>query len=317
MTESNLLAQVEEYLSLRRGLGFDLGSAACHLRSFARYAEQTGHRGPITVDLATRWALRSRSREPAQAVRRLAMIRVFARHRALIDPATEIPPVDLLGRAPCRKQPHIYSDAEIRALLQQAGRMRPRGGLCPKTYVAYFALLLSTGLRLSEACRLTCGDVDLDRGLLTIRGTKFRKSRCVPLHPSTARALRQYAADRDAVVRSDPSSFFFRTQRVPMLKPSAVHKAFGCIRRRLEWSAEGRARRPRIHDTRHTFAVRRLLRWYEEGVDVGQKMLALSTYLGHANVTDTYWYLTGVPELLAIASQRFERPTQQTQERAP
>jgi len=314
MTDSNLLAQVEEYLSFRRGLGFDLGSAACHLRSFARYAEQVGHRGPITVDLATRWALRSRSREPAQAVRRLAMVRLFARHRALIDPATEIPPVDLLGRKPGRrKQPHIYSDAEIRSLLQQASRMRPRGGLCSKTYVAFFALLLSTGLRLSEACRLTCGDVDLDRGLLTIRESKFRKSRCVPLHPSTIRALTQYVVDRDAIAPRDPSSFFFRTQRVPMLKPSAVHKAFGCIRRRLGWTAQGRARRPRIHDTRHTFAVRRLLRWYEEGVDVGQKMLALSTYLGHAKVTDTYWYLTGVPELLAIASQRFE----QTPERVP
>lgn len=317
MTDSSLRAHVEEYLSFRRGLGFDLGSAACHLRSFAQYAEQTGHRGPITVDLARRWALRSRSREPAQAVRRLAMIRVFARHRALIDPATEIPPAGLLGRAQRRKQPHIYSDAEIWSLLQQAGRMRPRGALCAKTYVAFFALLLSTGLRLSEACRLTCHDVDLDRGLLTIRESKFRKSRYVPLHPSTTRALTRYAADRDAVVPGDPSSFFFRTQRVPRLMPDTVQKAFGCIRRRLGWTAQGRARRPRIHDTRHTFAVRRLQRWYEEGVDVGQKMLALSTYLGHAKVTDTYWYLTGVPELLAIASQRFERQAQQPQERAP
>jgi integrase len=313
MTDSSLRAHIEEYLSFRRGLGFDLRSAACHLRSFARYAEQTGHHGPITVDLATRWAQRSRSREPAQAVRRLAMIRVFARHRALIDPATQIPPVGLLGRAPRRRQPHIYSDAEIRSLLQHASRMRPRGGLCAKTYVAFFALLLSTGLRLSEACRLTCGDVDLDRELLTIREGKFRKSRTVPLHPSTARALAQYAATRDAVVPSDPSSFFFRTQRASRLRRDTVQDAFGCIRRRLGWTAEGRARRPRIHDTRHTFAVRRLLRWYEEGVDLGQKILALSTYLGHANVTDTYWYLTGVPELLAIASQRFE----QTQERVP
>jgi integrase len=217
---------------------------------------------------------------------------------------------------PRRRQPHIYNDGEIRSLLQQASRM-PRGGLCPKTYVAFFALLLSTGLRLSEACCLTCGDVDLDRALLTIRGTKFRKSRCVPLHPSATRALTQYAADRDAVVPSDPSSFFFRTQRVPKLTPAAVQKAFARIRRRLGWTAQGRARRPRIHDTRHTFAVRRLLRWYEEGVDVGQKILALSTYLGHAKVTDTYWYLTGVPELLAIASQRFERLPQQMQERVP
>lgn len=316
MTDSSLRAHVEEYLSFRRGLGFDLRSAACHLRSFARYAEQSGHRGPITVDLATRWALRSRSREPAQAVRRLAFIRVFDRYRALIDPATEIPPVGLLGRASRRRQPHIYSDAEIRSLLQQASRMRPRGGLCAKTYVAFFALLLSTGLRLSEACRLTCGDVDLDRELLTIREAKFRKSRSVPLHPSTTQALTLYVAERDAVVRSDPSSFFFCTQRASRLRHDTVQDAFGCIRRRLGWTAQGRARRPRIHDLRHTFAVRRLLRWYEEGVHVEQKILALSTYLGHAKVTDTYWYLTGVPELLAVASQRFERLAEQSQESA-
>lgn len=306
MTDSSLLADVEEYLAYRRGLGYGLATAACHLRSFAQHAEQNGHRGPITVDLAVRWALCSRSQKPAQAARRLAFIRQFARHRALIDPATEIPPADLLGRVPHRRQAHIYSDVEISALLQQAGRMRPHGGLCPKTYVAFFGLLLSTGLRLSEACRLTCDDVDLQRGLLTIRQTKFRKTRCVPLHPSTTQALKQYATDRDAFVHSDPASFFFRTQRAPRLMPDTVQSAFGCIRRRLGWTAQGRARRPRIHDTRHTFAVRRLLRWYEEGADIGQKMLALSTYLGHARISDTYWYLTGVPELMAIASKRFE-----------
>ena len=256
MTDSNLRTHVEEYLSFRRGLGFDLRSAACHLRNFACYAEQIGHRGPITVDLATRWALRSRSRDPAQAVRRLAFIRVFARHRALIDPATEVPPVGLLGRAPRRRQPHIYSDAEICSLLQQASRMRPRGGLCAKTYVAFFALLVSTGLRLSEACRLTCGDVDLDRELLTIRKGKFRKSRSVPLHRSTTRALTLYVAERDEVVRSDPSSFFFCTERASMLRRDTVQDAFGCIRRRLGWTAQGRARRPRIHDIRQEVELR-------------------------------------------------------------
>jgi len=238
------------------------------------------------------------------------------RHRALLDPATEIPPVGLLGRVPRRKQPHIYTDQEIRALLRQAAQMLPRGGLRPRTYATFFSLLFSSGLRLSEACHLACKDVDLDRGLLTIRGTKFRKSRWVPLHPSATRALARYAADRDALVRGDPASFFFRTENRPRLTTAAAEKAFGRMRCRLRWSAQGRARRPRIHDARHTFAVRRLLRWYEEGADIGQKILALSTYLGHAKVTDTYWYLTGVPELMAIASQRFERLAQQRPESA-
>jgi integrase len=175
MTHPNIMGWVEEYLALRRGLGFDRETPAWYLRSLARYAEQVGHRGPITVDLATRWALATRSKDPAQAARRLKSIRPFIQHRALIDRGTEIPTSDLLGRIPRRKQPHIYSDAEIAAMLEQAGHMLPRRGLNPKTYVTFFSLLLSTGLRLSEACHLTCSDVDLDRGLLTIRGSKFRK----------------------------------------------------------------------------------------------------------------------------------------------
>jgi integrase len=223
----------------------------------------------------------------------------------------------LLGRIPRRQQPHIYSDAEIAALLRGAGRKQSAVGLSATSYVTFFSLLFSTGLRLSEACHLTGEDVDLDQGLLTIRGSKFRKSRWVPLHPSATRALAAYAANRDASLPGDSASFFFRTQRVPKLTPAAVEKTFARIRHRLGWSAQGRSRRPRIHDARHTFAVRRLLCWYSEGTDISQKILALSTYLGHAKVTDTYWYLTGVPELMAVASARFEGIAQRHQERAP
>jgi len=316
MTHSNMIGWVEEYLAFRRGLGFELETPAWSLRSFARYAEQVGHCGPITVDLATRWALTTRSRDPAQAARRLKIIRSFAQHRALIDPATEVPPPGLLGQVPRRKQPHIYSDAEIAQLLHQAGHLLPRGGLRPRTYVAFFSLLISTGLRLSEACHLTCSDVDLDHHLLRIRESKCRKSRWVPLHPSATSALIRYATYRDSIVGSDPSGYFFCTEHIPKLTLAAVKKTFARIRHRLGWRAQGRARRPHLHDARHTFTVRRLLRWYEEGANVGQKILALSTYLGHAKATDTYWYLTGVPELMAIASHRFECPAQQQQEGA-
>jgi len=311
MTPSNVLGWVEEYLAFRRRLGFALKSPAWQLRSFARYAEQVGHCGPITLDLATRWALLSRSSDPAQPARRLAIIRSFAKHRVLIDPATEVPPAGLLGRVPRRKQPHIYSDAEIAELLRETGQLLPRGGLRPKTYVAFFSLLISTGLRLSEACHLTCDDVDLDHHLLRIREGKCRKSRWVALHPSATSALIRYAAYRDAIVGGDPAGFFFRTEHTPKLTAAAVKKTFAGIRHRLGWRPQGRARRPRLHDARHTFTVRRLLRWYEEGADVGQKILALSIYLGHAKATETYWYLTGVPELMAIASHRFELLAQQ------
>jgi len=234
-------------------------------------------------------------------------VRQFARYRALLDPATEVPPAGLLGRVPRRRQPHIYSDAELAALLRQASLLLPRGGLRPKTYVAFFSLLASTGLRLSEACRLAPGDVDLGAGVLTVQEGKFRKARLVPLHPSATQALSRYAAQRDACRGASGPGCFFRTERAPALTPAAVEKTFSRIRQRLGWTAQGRARRPRIHDLRHTFAVRRLMRWYEDGADLERKLLALSTYLGHAKVSDTYWYLTGVPELLAIAAQRFER----------
>lgn len=307
MTRPSLRHLVDEYLALRRGLGFDLETPRWLLLDFVRYADRIGHRGPVTIDLAVQWALSSRSSDSAQAVRRLSAVRQFARHLAVFDPATEIPPVGLLGRVPRRKQPHLYSDAEIAALLRQATLLWPRNGLRPRTYVAFFSLLVTTGLRLSEACRLTTGDVDLVDGILTVRESKFRRSRLVPLHPTATQALTRYAGHRNACRGAPRSRYFFRTERAPALTRAAVEKTFSRLRDRLGWTAQGRARRPRIHDLRHTFAVRRLLRWYEDGADVDRMILALATYLGHAKATDTYWYLSAVPELMALGSQRFER----------
>jgi integrase len=233
---------VEEYLSLRRGLGFSLETPALCLRSLARYSEQIGHRGPLTIDLATRWALATRSTDPAQPARRLVHVRSFARHLVLLDPATEVPSVGLLGKVPRRKQPHIYSDKEVAALLQKAGQMLPHRGLRPRTYTAFFALLACTGLRLSEACSLNCQDVDLDRSVLTIRGSKFRKSRLVTLHPTTTQALIQYIAIRDAALsRANDRVLLHRRNATPDpgrgqadLRP--VQTSIG-----LDWSRTGAA----------------------------------------------------------------------------
>jgi integrase len=268
----------------------------------------------MTTELAVQWAVSSRSSDPAQAARRLSAVRQFARHRAIVDPAAEIPPAGLLGRVGRRKQPHIYSADELAALLREASLLPPSGGLRPRTYVTFFSLLLSTGLRLSEACRLAPGDVDLANGVLTIRESKFRKSRLVPLHPSATEALARYVAHRDACRDASRSGGFLRTERCPVLTRAAVEKTFSRLRQRLGWTAQGRARRPRIHDLRHTFVVQRLVRWYEDGADVDRKILALATYLGHAKVSDTYWYLSAAPELMAITSQRFERFTREEQE---
>lgn len=315
MTSPSMLHLVEEYLAFRRGLGFDLKSPGWMLRDFGRYADRIAHQGPVTTDLAVQWALSSHSSDRAQAARRLSAVRQFARHRAAFDPGTEIPPFGLLGRIGHRKQPHVYDDAEIAALLEQASLLRPSGGLRPRTYVAFFSLLISTGLRLSEACRLTPGDVDLAHGVLTVREGKFRKSRLVPLHPTATQALTRYAAYRDACREAPRSRSFFCTRRAAVLTRAAVEKTFARLRKRLGWTAHGRARRPRIHDLRHTFVVRRLLRWYEDGAEVDRKIQALATYLGHAKVTDTYWYLSAVPELMAITSQRFERFARREQDR--
>jgi integrase len=317
MTPPKWPVLVEDYLALRRDMGFDIEQLGWLLRNFARYTERTEHRGPLTVDLAVRWALSSGPGDPARGERRLWAVRQFARHRAAFDPATEVAPAGLLGRIPRRTQPHIYNHAEISALLRECSRLRPRGGLRPVTYVVFFSLLASTGLRLSEARRLESRDVDLTHGVLTIRMSKFRKSRLVPLHPTSVQALTRYTARRDAFPNVPRSEFFFRTDRAPALDRFAIERTFSRVRRRLGWTSHGRARRPRIHDLRHTFAVRRLLHWYEAGVDLDGKILALATYLGHAKVTDTYWYLSAVPELMAVTAQRFEHFAQRERESAP
>ncbi len=316
MTPPQWPVLVEDYLALRRDLGFAAEQLGWFLRGFARYTERTEHHGPLTVDLAVRWALSSGRGDPARAERRLWAVRQFARHRAAFDPATEVPPPGLLSRAPGRKQPHIYNDAEISALLRECSRLRPRGGLRPMTYGVFFSLLAATGLRLSEARHLERRDVDLVHGVLTIRMSKFRKSRLVPLHPTSVEALTSYAARRDAFRNVPRSEFFFHTDQAPALNRSTLEGTFRRMRHRLGWTSHGRARRPRIHDLRHTFAVRRLLRWYQEGVDLDRKILALATYLGHAQVSYTYWYLSAVPELMAVTAQRFEHFARREREEA-
>jgi integrase len=242
-------------------------------------------------------------------------VRKFARHCAALDPATQIPPAGLLGRGSVRKSPHIYSDAEVSALLREAALVGPPGGLLSRTLVAIFSLMASTGLRVSEACRLAHRDVDLEQGVLVIRESKFRKSRLVPVHPTVAAALGRYASERDRI--KPRSEFFFRTDRARRITRNTVERILIRLRPRLGWTCEGRARLPRAHDLRHTFAVRRLLLWYEEGADIDRKVLALSTYLGHTAPSYTYWYLSAVPELLAITSRRFEAFATRDERSAP
>jgi integrase len=301
-----MVTLAEGYLALRRRLGFELKSSGQQLIGFARYADSIGHRGPITIELAIRWARLPQGARPYWWARRLDIVRQFAQYQRLFDPQTEIPPAGLLGPSSRRVTPHIYSDTEIAALLGAAAQLSPPGGLRPHTYVTLLGLLLVTGLRISEALGLSRSDVDLDSGVLTVRRTKFRKSRIVPLHSSAVTALAKYARKRDDHPQKTPVPTFFVNKLGEPLSASTVASTFCVLRDKLGWTRDRDGRRPRLHDMRHTMAVRTLLRWYREDADVDRKMPALSTYLGHAEVRDTYWYLTAVPELMALTAARFE-----------
>lgn len=301
---------VQRYLDDRRCLGFELTAPGTELMRFASYADAHNHRGPLTQELILGWAREHVKRtSDVTAARRLEIVRPFAAYYRQFEPATEIPPAGMLGRGHRRLMPHIYTDQEVVELLQATQRLTPRDGLRPLTYRTLFGLIAAAGLRLSEALKLTLADVDLAAGAITIRQTKFRKSRCLPLHASSVQALEQYRRLRDRCVRADPGATFFASQAGAALPKRTVENVFRRLLPQLGWQVRGDYAFPRIHDLRHAFAVRRLQRWREEGQSIDQALFWLCTYLGHAKISDTYWYLTGVPELMDTIGARFERFT--------
>jgi len=306
MISPRFVPLAEQYLALRRNLGFGLVSQGRLLLDFARFADVNAGLAPLTIDLAVQWAELSEKRRPSNFARRLTIVRGFAKFCVGFEPATQIPPVRMYGPREQRSTPHIYSGAEVAELLGAAAQLQPCDGLRPHTYRTLLSLLISTGLRVSEALHLTLFDVDLDQGILTVREGKFRKSRLVPLHPSAIGPLRQYLAHRNASPFAGESNYFFLTDSAPCLTLNAVELVFWRMRKALGWTTQGRTRLPRIHDMRHSFVTTRLLRWQEQGADVEQKLTALSTYLGHVLVSNTYWYITAVPELMAATARQFE-----------
>jgi integrase len=302
-----MVGRAKDYLEHRRALGFALDISGKLLMQFARFADRSGYRGPLTADLALRWASLSETASPRYRAERLSIVRVFARHLAAQDGRSEVPDPRLLGKNHYRLQPHIYSDRQLRELVHTAAKLPPSYPLRPLTYSMLFGLLASTGLRVSEALSIDKKHVDLVHGILRIEQTKFRKSRLVPLHPTVMRAMRRYARERDRDPQAQRSNVFFVGRHGRALPYSTVRCTFRRLCSQLAWRGNGMLPRPRIHDLRHSFACRRLLRWYKLGVDVDHAITALSTYLGHGKVTDTYWYLTGTPQLLSTAGQRFER----------
>ena len=301
-------AAVRRYLQERRQLGFALKSAGTELLRFARFADAKGHRGALPQELQIEWARQHVVQTSAvTAARRIEIVRPFAAYYRQFEVDSEVPATGILGRGHRRPVPHIYTDDEIRELLERAGRLTPRGGLRPLTYRTLFGLIAAAGLRVSEAVALQVAEVDLQSATITVRQTKFRKSRCLPLHASVVQALSEYRQVRDRRADLSACAQFFASPTSGALPVGTVQHVFSRMRPRLGWQARGDHPSPRIHDLRHTFAVRRLQRWHEAGVSIDHAMFWLCTYLGHANISDTYWYLTGVPELMDIVGAKFER----------
>jgi integrase len=310
---TTLNARVERYLVERRRLGFELGSPAYVLRSFARHVTAVRHRGPLTVEIMSDWARRDShgGNDPRTWARRLKRLRSFTRWLQQFEPRTEVPDDAIFGRLPERLAPHIYSEQEIVDLLAAARRLGPTPGLRGVVFETLFGLIACSGLRVSEALALRNVDVDLKHGMVTVHQTKFAKSRQVPMHLSTVEALRRYRCRRDlsGEPAQEDAPFFVGTRgrrRGLPLGQRQVDRVFAKLRQQLGWRNRGAHQAPRIHDLRHTFVVRRILLWQAQGVDIDQAMLSLSTYVGHAKVTNTYWYLSAVPELMALAAGRFE-----------
>ena len=305
---TTMTAQAEAYLAERRALGFlDTGPGASQLHSFARFFDGSGHQGSLTTDLAIEWAKgHARTHEPRAWARRLDAIRPFATYLLRMDPATEFPQTRIFGKSQRRATPHIYTEDEVMALLAAARHLDPEGSLRPTAFEAFFGLISATGLRVSEAIKLRCADVDLGSRCLTVRMTKFSKSRHVPFHPTVAAALADYVAVRDRFLPREQEDAFFVSTPTRSLKSRAVHWTFQRLRNEAGIVARGAYPDVRIHDLRHTFICRRIQRWQAEGADIDNAIAALSTYVGHTKVSDTYWYLTGIPDLMAIAGDRFE-----------
>jgi integrase/recombinase XerC len=305
---TTLQAAVQRYLKERRRLGFELRAPATELMRFARFADARGHVGPLTQELQLEWARQHvRRTSTVTAARRIEILRPFAAYYRQFEVDTEVLPTNALGRGHRRLTPHIYTEDEILRLLRHAERLAPVGGLRPIMYRTLFGLLAAVGLRLSEALKLRVGDVDLEAETITVRETKFRKSRCLPIHASVACALTEYRCVRDRHADTDPGAPFFVSRTGGVVPKGTVRSVFVRTRSELRWHARGDHASPRLHDLRHSMAVWRVRLWRETGVSVDQAMFWLCTYLGHAKITDTYWYLTGVPELMDIVGARFER----------
>lgn len=302
---NDLQQALNDYIAIRRGLGFQFRLPASCLRNFVTFLQTEGA-SYITTERALQWATQPEKAQPSTWVWRLGMVRRFAKWHHAVDPRTEVPPESILCHRYQRKTPHIYSDEEITRLLRRAEQLPSSNGLRSHTYTTLFGLLAVSGMRVNEALGLDRQDVDLHHNILAIRRTKFGKSRHVPVHPSTGLVLRKYADKRDRIFPTPQTPAFFISERGTRITDCMARYTFAKISQQLGLRAKatGHGRGPRLLDMRHRFAARTLINWYRAGLDVECELPKLATYLGHVHINETYWYLEAVPELLQLAAGR-------------
>jgi integrase/recombinase XerD len=296
--------RLTDYLALRRALGFKLRRPAQLLEQFVAYLDARGEE-IVTIKVAVEWATLPDGAAPSYWAYRLSSVRGFARYLHAVDPANEVPPADVL---PCRSRrlaPYLYTDEQIMALMAAAGAMRNRR--IALSYRTIIGLLAATGMRVGEALRLNLDDVHWQHRLLLIRDSKFGKSRLVPLEASTFGALGEYVRERKSRYPVKGTPAVFLSAYGTRVSHCNLSGRFHQLTKDVGIPPRSNLCRPRIHDLRHSFAIRTMLEWYRAGVDVQARLPLLSTYLGHVNPETTYWYLSAAPELLALAGERLER----------
>jgi integrase len=299
---SALEQHLSDYLQLRRSLGHELAEAGWLLPGLVAYLDTRGL-STVTTEAALAWAQQANTATVTTVgPRRMTAARGFARYLAGIDASTEVPPMGLMPHRRRWRRPFIYSPADIDLVMGRA-RSSIASPLRAATYQTLIGLLAASGLRIGEAIKLDRGDIDWTEGVLLIRESKFNKTRLVPLAPSSIQALTAYAELRDELQPRPKEPSFFVSLTRNRLCYAVVSNTFRQLIDRAGIGADTPTR-PRLHDLRHTFAVRTLLDWYRTGGDVQAKIPALSTYLGHREPSSTYWYLSAAPELLALAAGR-------------
>lgn len=298
-----LQEQLTDYLTLRRALGYRLVRPEKLLRQFLVHLDDQGE-SVVTVTVALDWARIPVNGNSNWWAYRLSVVRGFATYLHVIDSAHEVPAADLLPQRPLRANPYLYSDAEIMALIAAADRLRTP--LRRATFATLIGLLAVTGMRVGEAINLDRGDVDLTGGRLTVRFGKFGKTRELVLHSTTVTELRSYAQLRDRCAPATGTTAFLVSTAGTRLIYCNVHHTFRQLVESVGLRPRSSSCRPRIHDLRHTFAVRAMLDAYAAGQDGQSRLALLSTWLGHVHPASTYWYLSASPELMAVAGQRLE-----------